>query len=236
MIHIAICDDEKAFVGGLTRMLEQYSAETGQEIKISAYYDGMELLEKYDPSIDLIFLDIQMKLVDGLHAAGRVRQMDETVEIIFLTTMAQYALEGYQYRAANYILKPLKYPRLKSELDLFIRRHRRENSPAYLIVNDTGKYKIRLNSLRYVETYRRNLLCHTEQEDIICYKSMKELERELSGQGFARCHSSYLVNLAYVKGARKLEITLITGEVLPISQPRRKAFMEKLAEYWGDML
>lgn len=236
MIHIAICDDEKAFVSGLSRMLEQYSAETGQEIKISAYYDGMELLEKYDPSIDLIFLDIQMKLVDGLHAAGRVRQMDETVEIIFLTTMAQYALEGYQYRAANYILKPLKYPRLKSELDLFIRKHRRENSPAYFIVNDTGKYKIRLSSLRYVETYRRNLLCHTEQEDIVCYKSMKELERELSGQGFARCHSSYLVNLAYVKGARKLEITLITGEILPISQPRRKAFMEKLAEYWGDML
>lgn len=236
MIHIAVCDDEKAFVTYLTQLLEQYSAETGQEIKISAYYDGMELLEKYDTTIYLIFLDIQMKYVDGLETAGRIRQMDDTVEIIFLTTMAQYALEGYQYRAANYILKPLKYQRLKLELDQFIRRHRRENRPAYLIENDTGKYKIQLNSLRYVETYRRNLLCHTEREKIVCYKSMKELERELTGQGFARCHSSYLVNLAYVKGVRKLEITLITGEVLPISQPRRKAFMEKLAQYWGDML
>ena len=65
---------------------------------------------------------------------------------------------------------------------------------------------------------------------------MKEVERELSDRGFARCHTSYLINLAYVKGVRKLEITLITGEKIPISQPRRKAFMEELTDYWGDML
>lgn len=236
MIHIAVCDDEKAFVTHLTQLLEQYSAETGEEIKVSAWYDGLELLEKYDTTIDLIFLDIQMKYVDGLETAGRIRQMDDTVGIIFLTTLTQYALEGYQYGATNYIIKPLKYARLKSELDKFLSRHRRAKCPAYCIVNDTGKYRIQLNSLRYVETFNRNLLFHTEQDKIICYKSMKELEQELTEQGFARCHSSYLVNLAYVKGARKLEITLITGEVLPISQPRRKAFMEKLAEYWGDML
>ena len=62
------------------------------------------------------------------------------------------------------------------------------------------------------------------------------MERALLGQGFARCHTSYLVNLAYIKGMKKLEITLITGEVLPVSQPRRKEFTELLTEYWGDLL
>lgn len=65
---------------------------------------------------------------------------------------------------------------------------------------------------------------------------MKEVEQELKDKGFARCHTSYIVNLFFVKGVRKLEIELITGEIIPISQPKRKEFMERLTEYWGDLL
>ena len=172
MLHIAICDDERDFVQQLTELLNQYSKETGRDIKITAYYDGIELIEKYDPTIDLIFLDIQMKMVDGLHAAERIRQMDETVGIIFLTTLTQYGLEGYKYHATNYIIKPMKYVRLKSEMDKFVERSQKEDAPSLVITNDTGKYKVPLKSIRYVETYNRNLMFHTEQENIICYKSI----------------------------------------------------------------
>lgn len=236
MIHIAICDDEKDFVARLTGLLNQYAAEIGEEIKITAYYDGMELIEKYDTTLDLIFLDIQMRLVNGLRAAGRIRQMDEKVSIIFLTTLTQYGLEGYKYQAANYIIKPMKYVRLKAEMDQWLKKHRNDDSPSMAITNDTGRYRVFLKSLRYVETFNRNLLLHTEQENIICYKSMKEMEQELKGKGFIRCHTSYIVNLFYVKGVNKLEIELITGEIIPISQPKRKSFMERLAEYWGDFI
>ena len=236
LIHIAICDDEKDFAAYLNGLLNQYAAETGKEIKVTTYYDGMELIEKYDTTIDLIFLDIQMRLVDGLRAAERVRQMNEKVGIIFLTTLTQYGLEGYKYQAANYIIKPIKYIRLKAEMDSWVKKHRKEDSPAMVISNDTGRYKVFLKSLRYVETFNRNLLLHTEQENIICYKSMKEMEQALQGKGFIRCHTSYIVNLFYVKGVNKLELELITGEIIPISQPKRKEFMERLADYWGDML
>lgn len=236
MIHIAICDDEQSFVCHLQDLLNQYAAETGMDIKITTYSDGLELIEKYDTTIGLIFLDIQMKMVDGLKAAERIRQKDKQVEIIFLTTLAQYALEGYTYQATNYIIKPLKYVRLKSEMDKFRERRSREEIPSLVISNDTGKYKVPLNSLRYIETFNRNLLFHTERENIICYKNMKEVEAELRDKGFARCHTSYIVNLFHVKGVKKLDIELITGEIIPISQPRRKGFMEQLTEYWGDML
>ena len=236
MIHIAICDDEKNFVAHLQELLNQYTTETGEEIKVSIYYDGLELIEKYDTTIDLIFLDIQMKHVNGLKTAERIRQIDTKVGIIFLTTLTQYGLEGYKYQATNYIIKPIKYVRLKAELDKFLERHRQVDSPSYIVINDTGKYKIFLNTLRYVETFNRNLLFHTEQENILCYKKMKEVEQELKDKGFARCHTSYIVNLFFVKGVRKLEIELITGEIIPISQPKRKEFMERLTEYWGDLL
>ena len=236
MIHIAICDDERTLVDSLKELIRQYGLEKSVEIKITIYYDGLELIEKYDTTIDLIFLDIQMKLVDGLRAAKRLREMDEGVGIIFLTTLTQYGLEGYKYQALDYIIKPLKYARLKSELDRFLSRRKKEESPFIVVNNDSGKYKILLDSLRYVETFNRNLLFHSEQENIICYKSMKEVAKELAHHGFVRCHSGYLINLFYVKGVKKLEITLLTGEMIPISQPKRKEFMEQLMEYWGDML
>ena len=239
MLHISICDDEKDFVTYLTTLLEQYAAEMNKEIKITPYYDGMELIEKYDPTIDLIFLDIQMKRVNGLRTAEHIRQLDENVSIIFLTTLTQYSLEGYRYQATNYIIKPIKYLRLKTELNQWLKKHQKDNNPSIIVANHTGKYKIFLKSLRYIETFNRNLLLHTEtesKEPILCYKNMKEMERILEEKGFARCHTSYLVNLAYIKNIKKLEITLITGETIPISQPKRKEFTERLTEYWGDLL
>nr|WP_297873982.1 LytTR family DNA-binding domain-containing protein [uncultured Blautia sp.] len=236
MIHIAICDDEKDFVAYLTGLLDQYATETGEEIKVTAYYDGMELIEKYDTTIDLIFLDIRMRLVNGLRTAERIRQMDTKVGIIFLTTLTQYGLEGYKYQATNYIIKPIKYARLKEEMKQWLERHRQDDSPFIVVVNDAGKFKVFLKSLRFSETFNRNLLLHTDQENIICYKKMKELEAELVQHGFVRCHSGYLVNLFYVKRIEKLDIILTTGERVPISQPKRKEFMERLADYWGDWL
>ena len=216
LLHVAICDDEETFVQHLNALLTRYAQETGIALKISTYRDGADLVDPYDASLDLIFLDIQMCAMDGLRAAEQIRKLDSKVAIIFLTTLTQYGLEA--------------------EMDKFLARRQTEPDPFLLIVNDTGKYKVFLRDLRYIETFNRNLLCHTEQENILSYKSMKEMESTLQGQGFARCHTSYLVNLFFVKGVKKLEITLVTGETIPISQPKRKEFMERLTEYWGDLL
>lgn len=236
MIHIAICDDEQDFVTHLTALLSDYAAETDEEIKLTTYCDGLDLIEQYDTTIDLIFLDIKMNHVNGLKAAKRIRQMDEKVGIIFLTTLTQYGLEGYKYQASNYIIKPITYGRLKEEMDSWLKHYRQDDNPFIVVTNDTGKYKVFLKSLRFIETFNRNLLLHTEQENIICYKKMKEMEAEVSQHGFVRCHSGYLVNLFYVKRIEKLDIVLITDERIPVSQLKKKEFMEQLADYWGDML
>lgn len=236
MIHIAICDDEQKFVSYLIELLDRYSDEVEEKFKITTFYDGLDLVEKYDTTIDLIFLDIKMNLLDGFKTAERIRQFDEKVGIIFLTTLTQYGLEGYKYQATNYIIKPISYARLKEEMNLWRQRHEHDDSTYITVSNDAGKFRVDLKRLRFIETFNRNLLLHTEQENIICYKKMKELEKELEPFGFVRCHAGYLVNLYYVKRVEKLEIILMTDEQIPISQPRRKEFMEKLADYWGDFL
>lgn len=237
MLHIAICDDEPAFIDHFSQLLRRYGDESGEQLKLSTYNDGLALIEHYDPSLDLIFLDIRMKLVDGLKTAEFVRRQDANVGLIFLTTLAEYALEGYQYQATNYIVKPLGYTRLKTELDRFIgQRRRAASAPSVIIANDDGRFKVPLDTIRYIETHKRNLLVHAEQGEIISYKSMKEMEAHLTAYDFVRCHTSYLVNLFYVKDVQKLELELADGVRLPISQPKRKAVMARLAEYWGDAL
>lgn len=92
-------------------------------------------------------------------------------------------------------------------------------------------------NLRYAETSKRNVLLHFDDQKQVIYKSMKEVASILETQRqFARCHASFIVNLAHVKNVANLEAVLTTGERIPISQPKRKEFMARLADFWGDML
>ena len=95
MYHIAICDDEAQFVQQLNTHINRYAEQNEIEIRTTIYSDGAELLQGYPMDIDLIFLDIRMAHMGGLQAASAIRKMDTNVSIIFLTSMAQYALEGY---------------------------------------------------------------------------------------------------------------------------------------------
>lgn len=236
MYHIAICDDEAQFVQLLNTLINRYAEQNRIEIRTTIYSDGAGLLQGYPIDIDLIFLDIRMAHIDGLQAASAIRKMDTNVNIIFLTSMAQYALEGYKYNATNFIIKPIQYVRLKDELDKWRVAYSRKKTAHIIISNDTGKYKIPHSSLRYMETYGRNLMVHTDKENIVVYRKMKDFEAELPADSFVRCHTGYIVNLFYVKRVEKLEIELLSGEHIPISQPKRKLVMEKLAKYWGDRL
>ena len=231
-MNCIIVDDEPVARKGMKSLVEQIPQLTlvgsfNNAIAASAY------INEY--TVDLIFLDIQMNKMDGLTAAGKIRELDEEVSIIFLTSLKQYALEGYQYQAVNYIIKPMKYIRLKTEMNSWIERHRHKN-PYIVVQNDRGSFKVAVSKLHYVETYKRNLLLHTDDGDVICYKNMKEMEKELSLYGFFRCHVGFLVNLSFVKNVEKLDVELTSGETVYVSKPKRKKFMEVLAGYWGKML
>lgn len=237
MFNIVICDDEIALIKDLKELLNRYAADTGREFCFFEFHDGIELLENYQPDFDLIFLDIKMEKLGGLKTAEEIRKTDSTVGLFFLTSLSQYVWKGYEYGAINYLLKPMKYGRLKMELDRFFSRYPGREEGYLSFSNDNGKYKVLYKNLRYAETQKRNVLLHFDGQEQVIYKNMKEIASLLETQRqFARCHASFIVNMAYVKSVENLEAVLTTGERVPISQPKRKAFMTKLADFWGDML
>jgi DNA-binding LytR/AlgR family response regulator len=237
MYQIAICDDEQSFIQELKINLERYAADTGREFCFFEFHDGIELLENYQPDFDLIFMDIKMEKLSGLKTAEEIRKTDSTVGLFFLTSLSQYVWKGYEYGAINYLLKPMKYGRLKMELDRFFSRYQGREEGYLSFSNDNGKYKVLYKNLRYAETQKRNVLLHFDGQEQVIYKNMKEMASLLETQRqFARCHASFIVNMAYVKSVENLEAVLTTGERVPISQPKRREFMAKLADFWGDML
>lgn len=236
MISIAVCDDMEPLVDKLEMLIKEYANASKEEIRVDKYTSGIILVDKYKGDYDLIFLDIKMPLMDGITVAEKIRYRDTKVSIIFLTSLVQYALEGYRVNAFNYLIKPINYKRLKQELDTWHNKFKQKEEPFLIVRNDTGSYKILLKSLSYIETYNRNLLLHTEDKSIISYKKLQDMEQELLESGFARCHTSFLVNMFYVESVENMEAVLLTNERLPISKLKKKNFMSRLANYWGGKL
>lgn len=237
MFSIVICDDEQPFIDQLKSLLERYEKETGNTFAYHIFRDGSELIVDYRSEYDLIFMDIRMEKLDGLKTAEALRRMDGAVGLMFVTSLPQYVWKGYEFGAFNYLLKPLKYGRLKMELDRFFTHYQGKEEPSLSFSNENGKYKVLYKNLRYAETDKRNVLLHFDGQEQVIYKNMKWVSAMLEAQSpFCRCHASFIVNLAYVKGVENMEAVLTTGERIPISQPKRKEFMEQLAEYWGDLV
>ena len=109
MINIAIVEDEAMYAKQLQEFLLQYQKENGEVFNITVYSDGDQIVHKYKSQFDIILMDVEMKFMDGMSAAEEIRKVDTEVVIIFITNMAQYAIQGYEVDALDYILKPISY-------------------------------------------------------------------------------------------------------------------------------
>ena len=109
MIRIALVEDEAEVRAQLQGYVQRHTRQYGTEFAVTEFADGMELLDDYRPVYDILFLDVEMKHLDGMETARRVRELDKDVIIVFITNMAQYAIGGYAVGALDYVLKPVPY-------------------------------------------------------------------------------------------------------------------------------
>ena len=109
MIRVAVVEDDAEVQGVLQEYIRRYTRQYGTEFEVSVFADGVDILEDYRAVYDVIFLDVEMKHLDGMTTAERIRQMDADVILIFITNMAQYAIRGYSVGALDYVLKPVPY-------------------------------------------------------------------------------------------------------------------------------
>lgn len=231
-MRIAIVEDESAVAEQLREYVERFCRENGQEADVTIFANGMLIAQDYRAVWDIILMDIEMPYLDGMSAAQRIRKVDSTVVLIFVTNMARFAIKGYEVDAMDFVLKPVKYAQfaLKLKKAVHIVSERKQY---YLMVSVDGlDRRVPINDILYIEVVNHRLYIHTMQDKFVSRGSLQEMEAQLSGLHFARNSNSYMVNLRNVTGLRK-DSVLLPGYELPLSRSKRKEFLQALSDYMG---
>ncbi len=228
VVHVAIVEDEEIHQQSLREHLLRYAGENDVTFDIRVFANPILLLENYKPVYDLIFMDIQMPDLNGMETARKLRVVDQNVLLIFVTSLAQYAIEGYEVAAVDYILKPVQYFSFAMRLTRAIWRINAEAGEAIQVANSSGTARIKLRDLLYVEISGHTMTYHTHEGTVSGTGTLSALEKKVRGKSFARCNSCYLVNLAYVDSVKGYQLLLKDGTELQISQPKKKSFMQAL--------
>lgn len=235
MIRIAIVEDEREYVVQLQEYLQRFEKEQGEAIEITVFNDGDEIVHKYRAQFDIILMDVEMKFMDGMSAAEEIRKVDTEVVIIFITNMAQYAIRGYAVNALDYVLKPVTYFAFSQRLSRALGRMKNRRSK-YAVVNvKGGTVRLDMADIYYVESQGHTLIYHTASGNYEAPGAMKEVEDKFAEHGFFRGNKGYLMNLAHVEEVQE-GCAIVKGEPLLLSRGRKKAFMEELTRYWGEVV
>lgn len=232
MLKIAVVDDEEVYIDQIQEYIRQYGQEKNREIQTETFCDGSGLLEHYSPRFDIILLDIEMDEIDGMEAAREIRKRDQDVVLVFITNMAQYAINGYDVGALDFVLKPINYYTFSVRLDRAVSRVKKRKPEEILLNHQDGTKRIRVDQIYYVEVQNRMLHYHTDHGVFVVRGTLQGAELLLRESHFVRCNHWYLVNLQYVSEIRK-NLVIVAGDELEISRRNKTAFMSELTDYMG---
>ncbi|WP_310602472.1 LytR/AlgR family response regulator transcription factor [Anaerosporobacter sp.] len=238
MIKVAICDDENIITSQIENIILNICKREGIPVDTEVFYSGQGLEKEISEgaSYDLICLDIQMANGDGITTAKRIREMDESVLLIYVSEHEKYMMELFRLDVFAFIKKPIESKHFEN---VFLDANRKIcNQKLYFSFCYKNKeYKILCIDILYFESSGRKINVHVRNNESIevFNGKMSEVE-EWTANGkipFLRIHQSYLVNYHHIKCRSKTGITLNNGTKLPISEERQKNFGKQYGTLLG---
>lgn len=196
--------------------------------------EAFDLISKHE--VDLVFLDINMPEISGISFA---KSINPDIKIIFTTAYRDYAVEGFELRAVDYLLKPISLERLEKALTNFFNLYNTAYStkvdlieePNFMFVrSDRKMIKINYKDIIYIESYSDYLKIHLKDTVIITRETISATEAKLPKQQFIRTHRSYIIALQHIQSFTHEYIT-INDSTLPISRSYKKEVLRQLEKY-----
>ena len=222
-MNIAVVDDEKEVRYYLKKQIMEQKADHS----IYLYAAGEEFLSS-EENFDIVFLDIQMKGIDGIETARVLRKQHKDMILIFITGRKEYVFQAFDVMAFHYLVKPIEETRFAEvfhrAVQEAVRRQKRAGRQLFVKTKDRS-VTMEADRIVYIESMLKKVRIRTTEGMVEAYGSIKELERQL-GQGFYRCHRAYLVNMAYITEYNFDTITLAGGQKVYLSKHKHNEFVK----------
>lgn len=232
MFRIAVCDDEATSLMLLTALVKKICEEEQIAYELVAFSDMKDMISALSntiPPYNLLITDIMTDSVTGIDAAKQLRKYSERLDIVFVSSTAAYALEGYTVQALRYLQKPVQLEDLR---DAVLQSFRKQNRIEELLVSVDGvPTKFPYKDLLYIESDTRNAIIVTKDRSVPLKKKISDIEKILPEQHFFRCHRTHIVNLDEVERIERYEATLKNGMKIPISQPQYNEMKKRFYKY-----
>lgn len=231
MIKIAICDDDKIFAKEFEALLMKLAEQEMVTVDIDPFYNGQSLLKgiaNKKTIYDIIFLDIEMEKMNGLETANKIREIDETVYLIYVSSHMKYAVEACDAQPFGFLVKPLDLGILSKKFKRVIEKTLAQNN-YYHFEYERNAFRLPIKTIVYFESKKRVIYVHTDEgKTYKFYKTLNEVEFELKKTkcDFCRIHQSILVNTRFILKKSSEKIILTNGLDLVISKDRRKNINE----------
>ena len=251
MWRVLIVEDSSAAAERLRGHLERFGAEHGEAFSVQVLGSAVEFLSGRHPA-DLVFLDIDLPGLSGMEAAELWRLTDESTPMIFVTNMAQFAIEGYRVQALDFVVKPVSYRDFEPRMARALTIMRRTARATISVTADDEVYVIDQRDIVYVEVRQHNLYWHlapaaggaagaagaagaggAAPEPLRSRGTMRELAEQLPAEQFCRISASFLINMGQVVRLRAGSVVMSDGTELALSRTYKKAATEALARYVG---
>ena len=231
-INLAICDDETTQIEYLNNLVREWATERKLGIVISAFESAETFLFSYEDNkaVDLLLLDIQMKELDGISLAKKLRGEGGLMQIIFITGLPEFIGEGYEVSALHYLLKPVSREKLFAVLDKAYKLLDKADE-SILVESENGQIRLYHRDIQYIEAFAHSTNIGIATGSFAARISISDFDAIL-GDEFFRCHRSYLVNLRHVKKITKTDIILDSGKLIPLSRRRYNAANQAFISYY----
>lgn len=234
MINVAIVDDYREDADILSKALKDIETDYKVTFNIFYFSNGESFLINYEKNkYDLIFLDIELEKENGIKIAKKLRDIDKSTIVIFVTNVAKYATEGYEVDALDYIVKPVDKYVLKLKMSRIISRLQKSLANTILIKNMDDEFiKLPIERIKYLEVEGHYIIYHTTDGVFKEYLTLKQAESKINSSKFVRCNRSYLVNLSFVDSIKK-DVCIVGDEQLIISRPQKVSFLKAFVDFLG---
>ena len=186
MYRIAVIDDLPEERARLCDYLRRFAAERKLALSVSKFEDGESFLSVFDHNFEIVLLDIEMQGIDGMETARRLRERDEKVCLLFVTYLANFAVQGYSVHALDFLVKPVSYENFAMKMDRAVTAAERARKKEIFVSTAEGDRRIRVDELYYVEVMYHTLLYHTKNGVLSVRGSIRDCEETLKAYDFAR--------------------------------------------------